>query len=96
MAKRDSQILEILTDAKRIDVAGLAVRLGVSNVTMRKDLDALQSRGLVIREHGHALLANPNDVSGRLAYHYEEKLRIAERAARLVSDGSTIMSVVDP
>lgn len=91
MPKRDTRILEILTDAKRIEVAALAERLGVSNVTMRKDLDALQSRGLVIREHGYALLANPNDVSGRLAYHYAEKLRIAERAARLVSDGSTIM-----
>ena len=91
MSKRDTKILEILTDAKRIEVATLAERLGVSNVTMRKDLDALQSRGLVVREHGYALLTNPNDVGGRLAYHYAEKLRIADRAAALVSDGDTIM-----
>ena len=91
MSKRDTKILEILTDAKRIEVAALAERLGVSNVTMRKDLDALQSRGLVVREHGYALLTNPNDVGGRLAYHYAEKLKIADRAASLVSDGDTIM-----
>ena len=91
MSKRDTKILEILTDAKRIEVATLAEQLGVSNVTMRKDLDALQSRGLVVREHGFALLTNPNDVGGRLAYHYAEKLRIADRAAALVSDGDTII-----
>ena len=48
MSKRDTKILEILTDAKRIEVATLAEQLRVSNVTMRKDLDALQSRGLVV------------------------------------------------
>ena len=91
MAKRDAQILEIVTAEKRVEVASIAERLGVSTVTMRKDLDALQAKGLVIREHGFAILANPNDVSGRLAYHYEEKLLIARRAAEFVPDGSTIM-----
>ena len=91
MSKRDSAILEILTRRKRIEVSELSEILGVSNVTIRKDLDALQVQGLVIREHGFALLANPNDVNGRLAYHYVEKLQIAKRAAELVKDGSTIM-----
>ena len=91
MAKRDAQILEIVTAEKRVEVASIAERLGISTVTMRKDLDALQAKGLVIREHGFAILANPNDVSGRLAYHYEEKLLIARRAAEFVPDGSTIM-----
>lgn len=91
MSKRDGKILEIVTEQKRVDVTSLAERLGVSAVTMRKDLDALQSKGFVVREHGYAMLANPNDVGGRLAYHYEEKRRIARRAAELVPDGSTIM-----
>ena len=91
MAKRDMQILEIVTAEKKVEVASLAERLGVSTVTMRKDLDALQAKGLVVREHGFAILANPNDVGGRLAYHYEEKHLIARRAAELVPDGATIM-----
>ena len=91
VSKRDGKILEILTTGGRVEVAELSERLGVSNVTMRKDLDSLQKRGLVLREHGFALLANPNDVSGRLAYHYEKKLRIARQAARLVPDAATIM-----
>ncbi|MBR3316228.1 MAG: DeoR/GlpR transcriptional regulator [Atopobiaceae bacterium] len=91
MAKRDSIILQIVTAEKKVEVTSLAERLGVSAVTMRKDLDALQAKGLVIREHGYAMLANPNDVGGRLAYHYDEKLLIARRAAELVPDGATIM-----
>lgn len=91
MSKRTSRILEILTQEHKVEVAMLAEKLGVSSVTMRKDLDELQSKGFVRREHGYALLANPNDVAGRLAYHYEEKLRIASKAAELVPDGATVM-----
>lgn len=91
MSKRDAQILELLTTQKKIEVTALAKHFGVSTVTMRKDLDSLQTQGLALREHGYALLANPNDVAGRLAYHYEQKLLIARRAADLVPDGATIM-----
>ena len=91
MGKRDGKILDILTTERKVEVTVLSSTLGVSEVTVRKDLDALQAKGLVIREHGFATLANPNDVGGRLAYHYKEKLHIARRAASLVPDGSTVM-----
>ncbi len=91
MSKRDSKILEIVTTQQRVEVAALAETLGVSAVTIRKDLDALQAKGLLIREHGYAMPTNPNDVGGRLAYHYEEKRLIARRAAELVPDGAAIM-----
>ncbi|MDO4797911.1 MAG: DeoR/GlpR family DNA-binding transcription regulator [Coriobacteriales bacterium] len=91
MGKRDGKILEMLTSERRVEVATLSQRLGVSEVTVRKDLDALQAKGLVVREHGFATLSNPNDVGGRLAYHYEKKRRIARAAAALVADGSTAM-----
>jgi DeoR/GlpR family transcriptional regulator of sugar metabolism len=91
MAKRDNQILDILTSEHRVEVAELSRRLGVSEVTVRKDLDALQAKGVVVREHGFATLSHSNDVDGRLAYHYDEKLRIARAAADLVHDGTTVM-----
>ena len=94
MGKRDAAILDILNAEKKVEVASLAERLGVSSVTMRKDLDALAADGVVQREHGYALLGNPDDVGGRLARHYEEKLAIAERAAELVSDGDTVINSV--
>ncbi len=91
MSKRDNAILEMLSAERKIEVARLSNRLGVSEVTVRKDLDGLQSKGLVQRIHGFATLTNPNDVGGRLAYHYEEKRRIASVAATLVQNGDTVM-----
>lgn len=91
MGRRDSAILEILTSEHRVEVTSLAERLGVSQVTMRKDLDSLVARGIVIREHGYAELKSPNDIAGRLAYHYQAKLAIAQKAASLISDGETVM-----
>lgn len=88
---RETMILELLTVEHRLEVSALAGRVGVSQVTMRKDLDDLERRGLVIREHGCALLRSSDDVQSRIAYHYEAKRKIAERAAELVDNGGTIM-----
>lgn len=91
MGARDSRILEILNERNRVEVSELASTLGVSEVTMRKDLTGLEERGIIQREHGYALLASRDDINGRLAYHYDEKLRIAQAALGLVSDGDTVM-----
>ena len=88
---RTGQILELLVREKKLEVAELSARLGVSQVTVRKDLDAMEAQGLITREHGFAVLSSTDDIKGRLAYHYEEKRRIALRAAELVKDGDTIM-----
>lgn len=88
---RESQILELLSQCGRMEVSVLAQRLGVSQVTVRKDLDALEERGILRREHGFAVSGSGDDVNNRLAIHYEEKRRIARRAARLVSPGETVM-----
>ena len=85
---RTNQILELLTDEERVEVAELSLRLGVSQVTIRKDLDELEQRGIIQREHGCAVLRNGNDLSARIAYHYESKKKIAEKACELVQDGN--------
>lgn len=91
MKDRSTKILELLTQQKKADVSALAQAMGVSSVTMRKDLDALEAKGLVRREHGCAVLHSPDDLSSRLAYHYQRKQLIAKRAAELVADGETVM-----
>ena len=53
MKNRTNKILELLTSEKRIEVSQLAEHLGVSQVTIRKDLDALEAKGIIKREHGH-------------------------------------------
>lgn len=91
MNKRDNAILELLSEHGRMEVAVLARQLSVSPVTVRKDLDALERRGVIRREHGYAVFGSGDDVNNRLAYHYEEKRRIAREAAKLVAPGETVM-----
>ncbi|NLM37632.1 MAG: DeoR/GlpR transcriptional regulator, partial [Firmicutes bacterium] len=72
-----------------------AKQLGVSEVTIRMDLDVLEKQGLLFRTHGGAIL-NPKTGYER-AYQDEElsfpeeKRRIGWRASQLVSEGDTII-----
>ena len=91
MNKRTNQILEFLAEENKIEVSQLAKKLGVSQVTVRKDLDELESQGIIVREHGFACLKSTNNLHGRIAYHYKAKKKIAKRAAELVADGNTLM-----
>lgn len=91
MKNRENKILELLIQENKVEVSLLSEALGVSQVTIRKDLDALENRGIIKREHGFALLRSADDINGRIAYHYEEKRKIAQKAATLVNDGDTIM-----
>ena len=91
MKNRASMILELLTQENKMEVSLLSEKLGVSQVTIRKDLDALESKGIVRREHGFALLCSTDDINGRIAYHYEEKKKIAQKATELVRDGDILM-----
>ena len=91
MKDRLNKILELLTKENKMEVSLLAERLSVSQVTIRKDLDALESRGIIKREHGFALLCSMDDINGRIAYHYEEKRKIAQKASEMVQNGDTIM-----
>ncbi|MDR0761221.1 MAG: DeoR/GlpR family DNA-binding transcription regulator [Treponema sp.] len=91
MTERQSKILEALALCQRIEVSALAEMLHVSQVTVRKDLDQLEERGLIRREHGFALFGSLDDVGRRMALHYEVKRRIAQAAAASVEEGETVM-----
>lgn len=54
---RYTRIETYLAENKAVSTAALAERLGVSAVTVRKDLDALEKAGIVERTHGGAMLA---------------------------------------
>jgi DeoR/GlpR family transcriptional regulator of sugar metabolism len=91
MTSRHNKILEALTKNQKIEVTALAEMLAVSQVTIRKDLDALEERGLVRREHGYACIDLTSDTSKNMAYNYDVKKRIAVRAAETVQDGETVL-----
>ena len=50
MKNRTNKILELLTQKNKIEVSQLSEKLGVSQVTVRKDLDELENKGIIKRE----------------------------------------------
>lgn len=91
MKERQNRILDALTKHEKLEVKELAEMMEVSQVTIRKDLDALTQQGLIIRNHGYATLNNSDDMNNRLAYHYEMKQRIAKKVCEDIHDGETMM-----
>ena len=91
MSERHTQILELLTEQKRVEVTELSELLHVSQVTIRKDLDQLENAGLILRAHGFATLNSSDDMNNRLAYHYDVKQKIDKLACESIRDGETIM-----
>jgi DeoR family fructose operon transcriptional repressor len=95
MDKRFERILDILLREKKISVGELSSRLGVSEVTIRKDLTELEKRGRLLRRYGGAVPAeNPMQVVThlkRVSQRQEEKRRIAKFAASMIKDGENIL-----
>lgn len=91
MMTRHTKILELITENKKMEVTTLSKLLGVSQVTIRKDLGQLETNGLIIREHGYATLNSSDDINIRLAYRYDIKQKIAKEAVEYIEDGQTVM-----
>ncbi len=90
-SERESLILARLAREGSLTVASLSKQLGVSEVTIRADLRALEERGLLARTHGGAEATGYRNVRERQLQHSTEKGRIAAAAADLVHDNDVIM-----
>ncbi|MBO3143478.1 DeoR/GlpR family DNA-binding transcription regulator [Dermatophilus congolensis] len=91
LSGRRDRALDIVTQRGRVEVGELAALLGVSQVTVRKDLDELTRQGLLRREHGAAVANAGDDIRARLASGFKVKSHIARAAAQTVPDGETIL-----
>lgn len=91
LKERHTALLEYVTEHGKTEVATLAEYLHTSKVTIRKDLDTLSQRGILRRERGYAVLKDPGDINYRMAFHYDNKQKIAHVAASLVKDGETLI-----
>jgi DeoR family transcriptional regulator of aga operon len=94
--ERRRAILEILNREGRVLVLELAKRFETSQVTIRKDLEALDGHGLIHRTHGGALPAREGALEDptlreKEKLHHQEKLRIAEAAAGMVQEGQVVI-----
>lgn len=92
---RRMKILEWLQEEGSARVRELSEAFGVSEVTIRLDLERLEAEGHVVREHGGAYLKTvPQQVRAMTLQHLthlDEKRRIGRAAAALVADGETII-----
>ena len=89
--KRQGEIVELVDSEKQVTVKELSEKLGVSEVTIRKDLDTLSEYGILIRHHGYALKKNTADITNRLSINYETKSKIARKANTLIGFNETIL-----
>lgn len=92
--RRQSEILKAVQMFGSCTIGELAADLNVSDETIRRDVRVLVSDGLVVKVHG-AIVAldhlREDPFQLRLQENREEKVRIAVRAANLVSHGQSIM-----
>ena len=95
VANRLDLTLRLVQGAGRASVPELARRLGVSEMTVRRDLDALESQGLVRRVHGGAVPALDRRAGGgfaaREAWQAATKDRLGAAVAALVEPGSRVL-----
>jgi len=87
----EQRILELLAQQNAISVSRASESLGVSSVTTRRIFSILEAKGLIVRKRGGATLAFHPEITLRQRLQTEEKNRIAERAAALVSSNDSIM-----
>lgn len=96
---RFTTILTELQQSGRVTVESLSTQLGVSVVTIRRDLDALEQKGLLRRTHGGAVSIEPlfyepfrrdRSFVAQVERAADEKRRIGRAAANLILPGETI------
>ncbi len=92
---RQSLILEDIRRAGSARVSDLTQRLGVSDMTIRRDLEALARAGLIEKVHGGAVLpgapsSHEPGFEAKSVLEQPQKEAIARAAAALVAPGTAI------
>ena len=93
--QRKEKIIEMLKEDGSAKVTELSRIFKVTEVTIRQDLEKLETEGLIIREHGGAFLRNVTDQVQRFSLAHQENLDkkaiIAQKCLEFIEDGDTII-----
>lgn len=92
-AERQRQIVDYINIQGSIRVAEMSQLLGVTQETVRKDLDILEQNGKLRRSHGGAVRVTEDDdvpYRERETTNAIEKMEIARKALEFVDEGDTI------
>ena len=92
--ERREQIMDLLLDRERVSVAELTERFDVSVMTVHRDLDALEDRGILRKVRGGATALPTASYESSLGYRLNEmrsaKDAIARVAASRVTSGASV------
>ncbi len=93
-AERRNQILEKLQSEKRVVVSELSQQYGVSEETIRRDLEKLEKEGLAVKSYGGAVINESMNIelpfNVRKNQNVVGKQRMAEIAASMIQEGDHI------
>ena len=93
--ERQEKIVQILEERPRVTVEELAKQLGVTAMTIRRDLKYLESVQIVSRTFGGAVLKSKLTLElprqEKEMQHQAEKERIGQAAAALVEEEQTVL-----
>ena len=92
--QRQEHILERVAATGGIRVADVVEELGISEMTVRRDITELVAQGLVERVHGGAVAAGPTTIEPRFTakstLNLDAKRRIGQAAAAMVRPGDSL------
>nr|WP_232012125.1 DeoR/GlpR family DNA-binding transcription regulator [Actinomyces slackii] len=92
--QRQEHILERVAATGGVRVADVVEELGISEMTVRRDITELVSQGLVERVHGGAVPSSPTSAEPRFqtksTLHPDAKRRIGAAGAALVRPGDSL------
>jgi len=95
ISERHERILNKLKESGKVTVQKLSSELSVSEVTIRKDLRALEDKNLLFRTHGGATRSNPytsdRHIEVKVKIKAEEKEAIAREAVKLIGENDSII-----
>lgn len=92
-SQRQERILGLLRGQGQVHASALAETFGVSNYTIRRDLDDLAEAGLLERVHGGAVLKSsvPRTYAERQAQSLEEKAQSVQGALSLLRENQLVI-----
>jgi DeoR/GlpR family transcriptional regulator of sugar metabolism len=91
---RRRELVRLMHSGEAVSTAAMAERFGVSAMTIRRDLKALEESGAAIRSYGGAVAAQriafEFEFDERRRSHRSEKRRIGRAAAEMVQEGQSV------
>jgi DeoR/GlpR family transcriptional regulator of sugar metabolism len=99
--ERLAMMYRIIQEKHKVFVVDLAEQFNISESSVRLDLAELETRNLILRTHGGAILKDEitdnkvvidlDSINDRITHLQKEKDAIARKTASLINDGDTIM-----